>query len=167
MLDLFYDYSCPFCYRAHAYIKAYAKEHPELKIRWLPTEAHPRPEVYASHSDLLCQAMFFARDAGVDLWALHDALYEAVHIKRIDVENTEAIAASISHLVDEKALITALEMGTYKQENLDTNALAYEQSGVWALPAYRQGARRLDSAEGIGVTEAQVIDFLKAGTVHD
>jgi nitrogen fixation-related uncharacterized protein len=60
------------------------------------------------------------------------------------------------------AFLSAVKEGQYEDAVNEANDLAYEKSGVWAVPAYRMDGRRLDSIEDIGVTKAQLEAFLKA-----
>ncbi len=161
VVTVFFDYACPYCLRAHDLLAELAPKHPDLKIIWQPCEAHPRPETYGPHTDLCARGMFFARDNGVDLWAYHERVYRLAIVDRIDIENPVTLACGLADLLDASALREALESGAYQEELDASNAYAYEQSGVWAVPAYRMDGKRLDAAENIGVTAAQLAAFLK------
>lgn len=161
-LDVFFDYSCPYCYRAHALLMALLPAHPEVSVTWRPCEAHPRPETYGEHSDLCIRGMFYARDQGVDLLAYHAAMYAAVFERHVAIEDPAALAASLTGLLDAAAFEAMLRSDAYEAELAAANDLAYEQSGVWAVPAYRAAnGKKLDAAENIGVTQAQLEAFLR------
>lgn len=161
-MEVFFDYTCPFCLRGYGYLKELLPQNPQLEIAWRPCEAHPRPEQYGQHSDLCMQGMLFARDAGVDLWAYHDRMFDAAQGARIDIEDPAALAAGVDGLLDAKAFREALESGRYTKEQQDLNDYAYEQNGVWVLPAFRLNGQKLDSVGGVGVTKAQLLDFVAA-----
>lgn len=164
-MEVFFDYTCPFCLRGYEYLKELAPRKPQLEIVWRPCEAHPRPEHYGMHSDLCMQGMLFARDAGVDLWAYNDRMFDAALRARIDIEDPAALAACVADLLDAKAYREALESGRYAGEQQSLNDYAYEQSGVWVLPAFRMNGQHLDALAGVGVTETQLADFAAAQPV--
>lgn len=161
-LSVFYDYACPYCLHAHAFLRELLKEHADVRVAWLPIEAHPRPETYGPHSDLLCQTLFFARDAGIaDMEPLHEALYRAALMDHAPIESVCAVCEAASPYLDPAALRDALQSGRYAAENTEANRFAYDDCGVYVLPAYRMDGRALDSAENIGVTRAQLSAFLR------
>ncbi len=44
MLDVYFDYACPFCYLGLHYLKECLPDFPRVRICWQACEAHPRPE---------------------------------------------------------------------------------------------------------------------------
>ncbi len=161
-LTVFFDYTCPFCLHAHAYLKELAPRYPQVKILWKPCEAHPRPESFGPHSDLCVQGYFFALEHGADLWEYHERMYRAAQKDRVDIENPDELAACVKGLLDPEAFRRALREGTYRKRQLTDNDEAYEKSGVWAVPAYRMSGKKLDSVEGVGVTREQLERFLSS-----
>ena len=159
-LEVFFDYACPYCLRAYEYLMALLPQHPDIEVVWRPCEAHPRPETYGPHTDLCVRGMFYARDHGVNLEAYHQRIFAAALTKREDIEDPEVIAKNVSTLMDADALATALREGAYEAELAKANAYAYEESGVWAVPAYRMGDRKLDAVENVGVKKSQLQAFL-------
>jgi len=61
-IELFFDYICPYCYKGHANLLDLMPKFPELEMIWRPCEAHPKPEIFAVHSDLAIQGMFFIQE---------------------------------------------------------------------------------------------------------
>lgn len=161
-LEVFFDYICPFCLRGYESLKEMAKRAPGLSIVWSPCESHPRPESYGPHSDLCIQGFLFARDAGADLWAYHDRMFDAAQRSRIDIESPAALAGVVQGILDAGAFREALESGRYEPEQQRLNDHAYEESGVWVVPAFRLGGQKLDAAAGVGVTHGQLAHFLEA-----
>lgn len=155
-LDVFFDYACPYCLRAHGYLKELLPAYPQIEVRWHPCESHPRPERYGPHSDLCIQGCFFAAAHGVDVLAYHDRMYRAIWEDRVDVEDIDALSRCVSGLLDADAFRGALRRGVYRQALADANALAYDRSGVWVVPAYRLDDRKLDSIEDVGVSKEQL-----------
>lgn len=43
-LEVFFDYTCPFCYLGLSEVRTALKKHPDIEVAWRPCEAHPRPE---------------------------------------------------------------------------------------------------------------------------
>jgi predicted DsbA family dithiol-disulfide isomerase len=159
-MEVFFDYACPYCLRAHEILKELAPAYPQIKIVWRPCESHPRPERYGSHSDLCIRGMYFAREAGCNLWEYHYLIYRAVLKDRADVENIDMLAACVSGILDADAFAEALRAGKFTRELADANNYAYKKSGVWAVPAYRMGGRKLDSVEDVGVNKKQLAAFM-------
>ena len=160
-MEVFFDYTCPFCVTGHENLLALLPEFPDTEPLWRPCEAHPRPETHGPHSDLCIQGMFFAADQGADLWAYHERMYRLCRRGGIDIEDTDALAAHVGGLLDADAFRGALRNGLYREAGEQANIYAYETSGVWAVPSYRMGGRKLDAVEGVGVTRAQLKAFLE------
>ena len=161
-LEVFFDYACPYCLKGHELLKELLPQHPDIEVVWRPCEAHPRPERYGLHSDLCIAGMFFVLEHGADIWEYHDRTYNAALKERVNIEDPEVVAGHAHGLLDTEDLFNALQNGTYAKAVADANDYAYEQSGVWVVPAYRMDGRKLDSIENIGVTKAQLLTFLQA-----
>ena len=160
-LEVFFDYACPYCLKGHEYLMELLPKHTDIEVIWRACEAHPRPEVYGKYSDLCVQGLLYALDQGVELLEFHERMYRAALKDKVDIENPTALADCFKGLLDPAAFRNALMSGKYKQAVLDANDYAYEKSGVWYVPSYRMDTRKLDAAGGVGVTKAQLADFLK------
>jgi len=159
-LEVFFDYTCPYCLRGHEYLVELLPLYPQIEVVWRPCEAHPRPERYGRHSDLCIQGMFFAMDQGVDLWTYHERMYRAAQKDRIDIEDIHVLADSVRDLLDADAFARSLETGEYARGQKAANQYAFGQSGVWAVPSYRMNGSKLDSIEDVGVTKKQLAAFM-------
>ncbi|MCL2004491.1 MAG: DsbA family protein [Oscillospiraceae bacterium] len=159
-LEVFIDHTCPYCLRGYETLKELMPQHPDIEVVWRPCEAHPRPEEYGIHSDLCIQGMFFALEQGADAWAYHDRMFSAAQKEKVNIEDPEALAGRVQGLLDADAFLKALRSGVYEKAVTDANDYAYEQSGVWFIPAFRMDGRKLDAAGGAGVTKAQLSAFL-------
>ena len=160
-LEVFFDYACPFCLEGHQNLIRLLPDFPGVEIIWRPCEAHPRPERYGTHSDLCIQGMFFAEDAGIDLWAYHEWAYSLILKRRLDVEKIDTLAECFFDLSGADDLRAALVSGRYLRKQLAANDYAYEESDVWVVPAYRMNGKRLDSVENVGVSIARLRAFLQ------
>ena len=161
-LEVFFDYACPYCLIGHNHLIDLLPDFPDLEVVWRPCESHPRPEKYGMHSDLCIQGMFFVVDNGVDLWTYHERAYSLILKRRMNVENIDILTECFSDLLDAKALREALKSGKYRKVQQKANRYAFEQSGVWVVPAYRMGGRRLDSVEDVGVSKEHLRAFLES-----
>ena len=159
-LEVFFDYACPFCLRAHGYLRELLPKFPRIEAVWRPCEAHPRPDPYGPHSELCIQGFFFAQKHGADLWDYHDRMFRAALGDRVDLEDPDALAAVVEGLLDPEEFRRSLLGGESLAQQREADNYAYEQSGVWVVPAYRMGGRRLDSVENVGVTKEQLARFL-------
>lgn len=164
-LNVFFDYICPFCLRAHGYLKEFISDFPEVNVIWHPCESHPRPERHGLHSDLCIQGYFYAIDHEVDIMEYHERMFEAAQKDRINIEDIEVLTEYVNDLVDADDFRLSLQKGTYSKKLEESNQLAFERSGVWAVPAYRMGDLKLDAVEGVGVTKEQIRHIMENSDV--
>ena len=61
-LELFFDYACPYCLRAHELLLELLPLHSDIEIDWRPCESHPRPDSYGPHSGLCIRGVYDARE---------------------------------------------------------------------------------------------------------
>jgi predicted DsbA family dithiol-disulfide isomerase len=161
-LEVFFDYGCPYCLKGHEILISLLPEFPELEPEWRPCEAHPRPERYGRHSDLLAMGMLFARDNGADLAAYHQRMYRSAILDRREIEDAETVAALAEGLLDTAALRAALAAGTYQAELTENNREAWAVHGFAAVPSLVLDGKELRSVENIGLNEAMMRDFFTA-----
>jgi len=107
--------------------------------------------------------MFFAAEHGIDLWIFHNRAYSLMLDTDVNVEDIDALAESLSDLLDADGLRKALTSGKHLSVQQDANEYAFGQSEVWAVPSYRMDVRKLDSIKDIGVTKDQLRNFLEGG----
>jgi len=161
-MEVFFDYACPYCYRAHVHLVSLLPSFPCLEILWRPCESHPRPERYGPHSDLMIMGMYFAEENHIGIMEYHGVMYAAVHSDGIDVESIPELSAYVSGLADPAAFAEALVSGRYTARLASANAYAYGRSGVWVVPAYRLGGNKLDPIEDVGVNRAHLEKFIRS-----
>ena len=163
-IDMFFDHTCPYCYRGHAMLKAVLPKFPDAHIVWRPVEAHPKVEEpeHTPYEDLAVQGALFVRAQGGDELAYHERVYRAYFEERRAVDHIDVLAACAADIgMDAAAFTAALQNGTYAQAQSDANDYAYEQHKVWAVPTFVCGEKRLDAVPGVGVTQAQIEDLLR------
>ena len=83
------------------------------------------------------QGYFYAVDHGIDILKYHDRMYQAAQKDRVNIEDMDALSEYVSDLADEDDFRLSLLQGTYLDKLEESNQLAFEHSGVWAVPAYR------------------------------
>jgi predicted DsbA family dithiol-disulfide isomerase len=160
-LRFFYDYECPFCRRGYEYLTELIGDHPGIEVEWRPIESHPRPEDHPPHTDLACQSYYIARELGADMPKFHAAMFQAVAGERRNVESPDVLCAILAGILDTAKFRAVLESGKYAAQVDENNDLAYEQSGVWFVPAFRMNGKKLDAEGGAGVKKEALREFLK------
>jgi predicted DsbA family dithiol-disulfide isomerase len=160
-MRIFYDYECPFCKRGYEDLSALIGNYPDIEIEWRPIESHPRPEDHSPHTDLCVQAFYAALELNVDLPRFHAAMFQAVAVERRDVERLEVLTGIVKDLADPVKFRSLIESGKYAGKVAENNDLAYEQEGVWYVPAFRMNGKKLDAKGGVGVTREELAAFLQ------
>jgi predicted DsbA family dithiol-disulfide isomerase len=161
VMQVFFDYECPFCKIGYEYLLKQIDDYPDIEIEWCPIEAHPLPEDHPPHTYLACQTFYIAKELGADMPAFHAAMYQAIAIERQNVEDPEVLCRLLKDIVDTDKLRTILDSGKYAKQIDENNDLAYEKSGVWFIPAFRMDGRKLDAKGGVGITLDELHNFLK------
>ena len=163
--ELFFDHTCPYCYRGHGYLKELLVKYPGVKVAWRPVEAHPKIEEpdHKPYEDLAVQGAFFIREHNPELeLAYHERIYKANFEEHKKVDDVKILAQCAAELgADAAAFETALTNGTYEKALRAANDHAYEEQKVWAVPSYVCGDKRLDAVPGVGVTKEQIEALIK------
>ncbi len=159
-LEVFFDYACPYCMRGHEYLTALLGKVCGLSVEWRPCEAHPRPERYGRHSDLLARGMYIARDLSANLMDYHALMYKATLRERKNIEDPRTVAAVAGRLVNAEAFYRALCSGAHMDKLRENNRLAWAELCFPAVPSYRMGERFLKSVENVGVTKEVLEKFI-------
>jgi predicted DsbA family dithiol-disulfide isomerase len=173
VVQVFFDYECPYCDKGYDLLMDLLPAYPSLKIEWIPIESHPRPETQRPHTDLCIQAFYIAEELGADVTAFHRAMYRSVAVERRDVENAEVIAEVLKGIVDIEKLLEILKSGKYASRVAENNDLAYEKNDVWFVPAFRvpgndrKSPLRLDAKGGLGVSRKELKRFLDSYTIKE
>lgn len=159
-LEVFYDYSCPFCKRGYKHLLNVLPDFPEIQVEWRPCEAHPRPERYGYHSDLCARGMYIAQEQGVDLALYHQEMYKAALNDKKNIEDikvlTEIMCDYIAPHIFGDALITEKH-----QDRLDSNnTVAWEHHQFLAVPSLVLNGEKLSAVENIGLREEDIRQFL-------
>jgi len=147
------------------YLSELLPKYPDVKILWKPIEAHPRHEEpdHRPYVDLIVQGCLFIQETGGDEYAFTQRVYKAHFEENLNVEDISVLVkcAAESGVADTAAFKTALADAKYEKAMLDANDYAYEQKGVWAVPAFVCGDIRLDAVGGVGITKEQLDTFFE------
>lgn len=167
VVQIFYDYECPFCKHGYEYLIESLGDFPWIEMEFRPIESHPRPEDHPPHTDLVCAAYYAARELGADMGKFHTAMFQAVAMERRNVEKPEVLAEIAESLVDGSKFKAILDAGKYAKQVEENNDLAYEKSGVWFVPAFRYTGTdgivlKLDAEGGAGITQTGLRSFLES-----
>ena len=163
--ELFFDHTCPYCYRGHGYLKELLLIYPDVEVAWRPVEAHPKVEEpeHKPYEDLAVQGAFFVREhnPGLEL-AYHERIFKANFEERLAVDDIAVLTRCAAELgVDAAAFEKALKNGVYADALRKANDHAYEEQKIWAVPSYVCGDKRLDAVPGVGVTKDQIEALIK------
>jgi len=159
-MQFFYDYESPFCKKGYEYLMHLIDKHPEVEVDWKPIESHPLPEKHSPHTHLAGQCYYIAKELGADMPMFHAAMYEAIAIERQNVEQTDVLCKILKDIVDADKLREMLESGKYAKQIDENNRLAYEEEGVYFLPAFRMNRKRLDAKGGMGIKSEDLAEFI-------
>ncbi len=164
VIEVFFDHTCPYCYRGHEYLMELLPRYPGVQLAWRPVEAHPRLQEpwHKPYEDLAVQGALFVRAMGGDELAYHERIYRAHFQERRAVDSVEVLTDCARELgLPGEDFRAALTQGTYVSQQLAANEYAYDRQGVWAVPTLVCGQKRLDAVEGVGVTKTQVQALLE------
>jgi protein-disulfide isomerase len=159
ILEVFFDYACPYCLRGHDHLLVLLQKYPDIEPEWRPCEAHPRPERYGAHSDLLARGMYYALQHGGDVMKYHELMYRAAR-NRADIESLRAVSELAGALVNSGDFYSALDKGAYLDKLAENNRLAWSELRFPAVPSYRCKGRLLKSVENVGVSMRQLEEFI-------
>ena len=163
--ECFFDHTCPYCYRGHAYLKELLPAFPDAQIAWRPVEAHPKVEEpgHKPYEDLAVMGALFIREHCPSLeLAYHERVYKANFVEGVAVDDIAVLAQCADEIgADREAFEAALKNGAYEPALKEANDHAYEVQKIWAVPSFVCGDKRLDAVPGVGVTKAQIEALLK------
>ncbi|MCL1842197.1 MAG: DsbA family protein [Defluviitaleaceae bacterium] len=139
MLEIFFDYHCPYCLKGHAQLLAFAESHPDVELIWHPCEIYKLPgNVYGTkRTDNYIQGMYFAAESGADLWQYHRRVYDLIFSEKVNIENAEVFAKSFEGLLDVSALSHAIKNNKYGEKVAAANNFAFHETGIHVVPTYR------------------------------
>jgi len=163
-LEVFFDYTCPFCLKGHENLVGLLPKYPGLEIEWRPCEIHPRPEPCDRHSDLCARGMYFALESGADVMEYHRRIYRAAVTDHADIEDLSVLSGYMEGLLNRERFEQALSGDQYADKLSENTRLTWDEYDFPAVPSYRMGEDLLKSIPIVGVTQKRLAAFLKQHT---
>lgn len=158
-LEMFFDYSCPYCKIGYEILLSVMEKQPDIEVEWFPCEAHPRPEEWGYHSDLAAAGMYVARDLGADLAEYHRIMYKTATDKNFNIEDVEILKNAVADILDAEAFAAALNKGKYLDKVKENNQLTWGTYEFPAVPSFKRGDELLPAIPGVGVTKDSLAEF--------
>ncbi|MBB5336327.1 DsbA family protein [Pectinatus brassicae] len=159
-LEVFFDYTCPYCYRGHKNLIELLADN-SMEIIWRPCEAHPWPEEHGTHSDLAIAGMYFIEENDGNLVKYHQLVFAANFAEQKNIADINVLSAIAEQCdVDKNAFKKALQAGKYKELVIAGNKYAWQEKAFSAVPSYARGCHTIGSDNGIMVTRQELAEFM-------
>ena len=161
-IKVFYDYTCPFCYKGIGELQDILPDYKSVEVEWSPCEAHPRPEPARVHSDLAAQVGFYIAENGFNMKKYNNLVFEAhfENQQRIDDKELLADLAEQAGAKREDVLeLLAANKNAKKVE--DSNIEVWDTLGIPAVPSYVYGDTVAASGGGLLVPISKVSELFK------
>ena len=161
-IKVFYDYTCPFCYKGIGELQDILPDYKSVEVEWSPCEAHPRPEPARVHSDLAAQVGFYIAENGFNIKKYNNLVFEAhfENQQRIDDKELLADLAEQAGAKREDVLeLLAANKNAKKVE--DSNIEVWDTLGIPAVPSYVYGDTIVASGGGLLVPISKVSELFK------
>ena len=161
-IKVFYDYTCPFCYKGIGELQDILPDYKSVEVEWSPCEAHPRPEPARVHSDLAAQVGFYIAENGFNIKKYNNLVFEAhfENQQRIDDKELLADLAEQAGAKREDVLeLLAANKNAKKVE--DSNIEVWDTLGIPAVLSYVYGDTIAASGGGLLVPISKVSELFK------
>lgn len=160
-LKVYFDFLCPYCYKGVMNLLALLPDYPELKVNWMPCEAHPKPEVCSQYSDIASEAFLYIKGHNGDVIPFIEKVYKSHYEdgQRIDDKDFLADACEMTG-VDPKALKASLIRRDYKQDVMSINDEVWNVYMLDAVPSYHCRNKSLRSKENQMISIDELKEFL-------
>ena len=162
-MEVFVDVSCPYCLRGYDALMEVLPKYPNAELDWRVVEAHPKNEEpeHRPYVDTAVQSAIMVKELGLDERKYVESLLYAIFKERANIEDINVLISNAEKVgADPAAMREALTSGKYAEAGLAANDYAFEHKGVWAVPTFVCGEKRLDAVEGVGVTKEQIDKLL-------
>ena len=154
-IKVFYDYTCPFCYKGLKELGDILPDYKTVEIEWSPCEAHPRPEPARVHSDLAAQVGFYLAENGLN-------------IKKYNFENQQRsddieLLADLAEAAGAKRedILALLNENRNAKKVEDSNIEVWQTLEIQAVPSYVYGDKMAASGGGLLVPITKVAELFK------
>ena len=161
-IEVFFDYTCPYCYRGVTEFMELLEKMPELTPVWVPCEAHPRPEAAAVHSDVASQAMYSLEAQNGDLAKFHMLVFKAHFKDQMRIDDPEFLSELAAECGgSEEKTLEDLDRGVYAGRIQDNNRRVWMELAFEAVPSYKMGEKTIGSGGGLLVPAEKLEHFMK------
>lgn len=190
-IEVFFDYTCPFCYIGLHHLEEVMKNHSNVEVLWRGCEAHPRPEARTKFPDL---KPFWeetieplGKEAGLTLnhpmspiprsdkafIGMRYLLAQGLDVTSYHKNIFKAVFVDGKDIEDEEVLLDCakelkinseqflLELKEKVTEQEEANRYAYIENKVEAVPTLISKGERLDAKLGVGIGKEEIEMFLK------
>ena len=151
-IKVFYDYTCPFCYKGLKELGDILPDYKTVEIEWSPCEAHPRPEPARVHSDLAAQVGFYLAENGLNIKKYNE------NQQRIDDAELLADLAEAAGAKRED-ILTLLNENRNAKKVEDSNIEVWQTLEIQAVPSYVYGDKMATSGGGLLVPISKVAEL--------
>lgn len=161
-LEIFYDYTCPFCYKGLKEFLELLPDYENVRIDFLPCEIKPDGGFWTVPTKRASQIAYYLKDAGLNIEKYNDLVFYHHFEKKNNINDVQLLAklASESGAEYEKA-IEVLENNAYALEVEHTNKLVWQELKLPAVPAYRLGNIVQASSGGLLISRTKLIELLE------
>ena len=161
-IKVFYDYTCPYCYKGLRELQDILPDYKNVEIDWSPCEAHPRPEPAGVHSDLAAQVGFYIAENGFDIKKYNNLVFEAHFENQKRIDDVDLLADLGQEAGAKREDIIALlneNRNTKKVE--DSNTEVWQTLEIEAVPSYTYDDKIAASGGGLLVPIGKVVELFK------
>ena len=161
-IKVFYDYTCPFCYKGIRELQDILPDYKSVEIEWSPCEAHPRPEPARIHSDLAAQVGFYLAENSLNIKKYNDLVYEAYFENHQRIDDKELLADLAEQAGANREDILALLAANKNAKKVeDSNIEVWETLAIPAVPSYAYDGNVVASGGGLLVSISKVAELFK------
>lgn len=161
-LEVFYDYTCPYCYKGLNELRQLMSEHPRIELDFMPCEAHPRPEFAKVHSDLAAALAYFLKDEGLDVDTYNKNIYNAHFEEKLRIDDIDMLCEIAEKLgTDKEKTKEILVSGKYADKVISANELAWGELSFQAVPSYRYNGKTAGSFGGKLISKEDILKLFK------
>ena len=157
IIDVFYEFTCPFCYKGLKQLYNIVGDRADVELNFMPCETHPYPGFAVIHSYKAARLVYFLKDKGLDVKKFNDLIYDAHFEKKLSIDDDKL-------LKDFAVGLGAKEDEVYELVNSDlyadilskNNELVWNELSIDAVPSYRLGDKLAASRAGVLVSESDI-----------
>ena len=135
-IKVFYDYTCPFCYKGIGELQDILPDYKSVEVEWSPCEAHPRPEPARVHSDLAAQVGFYIAENGLNIKKYNNLVFEAHFEKQQKIDDKELLAGLAEQAGAKREDVLELLAANKNAKKVeDSNIEVWDTLGIPAVPS--------------------------------